>query len=353
MSLEEKYFEDYESPERKWGYIDKDGNQVIEPIYDAILPFQNGIAAVNYRGKWGYIDDSGKKIIEPAFLFATSFSEGKAIAQAFDGKFGLIDKEGNWVVDPQFDNLQESGSFYVFTSKSSKGALDKAGREIISPNYDHIKAIDVSTLIKKDRYGWTISNADGQQISETVFEHFLEESEGLCPCGNDGLWGYCSLIGKTIIPLQYDIAETFQFGLAPVLKEGKYFLINIDGEKVSEEYEFIHWLEGRWGAQSEGLWTILDTNGKPASTRKFDAIYSFSEGLAPYLEGDSWGYIDTSGIEIIPPVFYIPWPFKEGVARVLTYDGMQFIDKTGRILPIEGKEEYRDFHEGRAAFQED
>lgn len=50
----------------KWGFIDKEGNVVVEPQYDNARPFSNGLAAVEIDGKWGYINLEDYKLVIPA-----------------------------------------------------------------------------------------------------------------------------------------------------------------------------------------------------------------------------------------------------------------------------------------------
>lgn len=63
----------------KWGFIDKDGNIVIEPQYEAARSFSNGFAAVQYAGKWGFIDQEGKMVIEPTFDNAKDFNSNGCV----------------------------------------------------------------------------------------------------------------------------------------------------------------------------------------------------------------------------------------------------------------------------------
>lgn len=39
----------------KWGYIDKQGKMVINPLFDSTESFAEGLAAVRNGDKWGYI----------------------------------------------------------------------------------------------------------------------------------------------------------------------------------------------------------------------------------------------------------------------------------------------------------
>ena len=51
----------------KWCFIDSSGNQVIEPKYESVEDFRNGLAAVKINGKWGFIDTKGNIIVAPKY----------------------------------------------------------------------------------------------------------------------------------------------------------------------------------------------------------------------------------------------------------------------------------------------
>ena len=84
----------------KYGYMDKDGNVVINPQFDRADDFSEGLARVRIgdekTGKWGYIDKEGKFVINPQFDCAEDFSEGLAKVKV-GGKYGWIDKTGKIV----------------------------------------------------------------------------------------------------------------------------------------------------------------------------------------------------------------------------------------------------------------
>ena len=66
----------------KYGYMDKEGNVVINPQFDYAEGFSEGLASVRIgdreSGKYGYIDKEGKMVINPQFDLAWRFSEGLA-----------------------------------------------------------------------------------------------------------------------------------------------------------------------------------------------------------------------------------------------------------------------------------
>ena len=83
---------------------------VIEPKFEYVAMFKEGLAPVNIGGswndegrfvggKWGYVDTTGKMVIEPQFDDVWVFSHG--LACVFIGsKMGYIDKTGKYVWEP-------------------------------------------------------------------------------------------------------------------------------------------------------------------------------------------------------------------------------------------------------------
>lgn len=61
------------------GYIDREGNQVIPPIYDYATSFRNGIAAVRFNNKTRFISSSGETVLETNIFSVGNFNNGRAL----------------------------------------------------------------------------------------------------------------------------------------------------------------------------------------------------------------------------------------------------------------------------------
>jgi len=61
--------------------------------YDWIGNFAEGLARVQLDGKWGYIDREGKEVIQIKYDGAGDFFEGRARV-VLNGKYSFINKEG-------------------------------------------------------------------------------------------------------------------------------------------------------------------------------------------------------------------------------------------------------------------
>lgn len=95
--------------DRKYGYINKNGQIVIEARFHGAKVFSEGLAAVNLwsdgitysGGKWGYIDKTGKVIIDFKFDEAEPFFGGLAlVGNPYAGETGYIDKTGKYIWKP-------------------------------------------------------------------------------------------------------------------------------------------------------------------------------------------------------------------------------------------------------------
>lgn len=89
----------------KFGYIDKSGKTVIDPIYSGAYFFNDGLACVSIspltngnlkNAKWQYIDKTGKLVITRGSDFFADFYKGLAYV-SYEGAASYIDKTGKVV----------------------------------------------------------------------------------------------------------------------------------------------------------------------------------------------------------------------------------------------------------------
>jgi hypothetical protein len=86
--------------EKKWGYIDMKGNQVIPFQYDSCDSFKGDYAKVQIDGKWGIIDKTGKTIIKPQYKNIIPGDNG--IFTYYDTGWGVTDKTGKKLTEDIF-----------------------------------------------------------------------------------------------------------------------------------------------------------------------------------------------------------------------------------------------------------
>ncbi len=124
----------------KYGFVDKNGKDVVPPIYDDVQDFNEGIAQVQKDGKYGFVDQTGKEVVPLIYDSVDSFNDGLARVEK-DGKYNFIDKTGKEVVPSEYDiGWGEFSEGFADVRKGKKyGYIDKSGNEAVPMIYDEAK----------------------------------------------------------------------------------------------------------------------------------------------------------------------------------------------------------------------
>lgn len=96
----------YRQSDLLYGYMDTDGNIVIEPQFLLAFPFNEGSASVCEMGIYGYIDKSGDYFITPDYDIAQPFYNGMAAVIYYTKNGGFIDNTGKLIIDYDFQDTR-------------------------------------------------------------------------------------------------------------------------------------------------------------------------------------------------------------------------------------------------------
>lgn len=110
-----------------YGFINKEGQVVIDFIYGDAKDFKDNLCAVKYASQWGYINTNGEIVIPFKYDYADTFSEGLALVKD-NGKWGFVNYLGEEVISIQYDlAFPFSGGFAVVKKNGRYGLVDKYG----------------------------------------------------------------------------------------------------------------------------------------------------------------------------------------------------------------------------------
>lgn len=175
----------------KYGYIDRNGNLIVDFVFDGGYSFSEGLAAVKTNSKWGFVDKTGKFVIEPQFENAFTFSEGVAPVK-LNQKWGFIDKAGKLVIEPQFEDVYEFSEGLSAVKLNQKwGFIDKTGKFVIKPKFDNIRGFSfksgfaIVTTNERPKNQWDPYIKHTGMINKSGFYVILPEYEDLLPFEDD------------------------------------------------------------------------------------------------------------------------------------------------------------------------
>ena len=135
---------DEEQEEYLCGFIDSEGNVVIQPKYEVAEDFSEGLAHVaeyGWGGAYEFINTRGEVVFQllEGVSVLGAFHEGLCLVEV-DGKCGYIDKTGTMAIAPQFDVAYDFKYGVALVSSDADidehwGFIDKTGREIVPMKY--------------------------------------------------------------------------------------------------------------------------------------------------------------------------------------------------------------------------
>lgn len=250
--------------------------------YDDFLEVSDSLIAVHFKSGWGFIDLNGKEIVPCKYASVHSFSEGLALVlTSYEGRKGM----------PSQDEVE----FFSATYSSENKWVDKSSRNMCFINKKgEIVISQVPSGICGDFH-------DGRAFVK----------------GKNDKFGFIDTYGNVVIPFIYDDVRRFSNGVAWTVKDGKWGLIDVDGNtKIPHNIPYCI----RW-------------------------FYEFSNEMAVW-EGlgssvDKYGYISKEGEQVIHPVYDSAYKFNEGYAVVYNSDLQNYsiIDKYNNpILTLDGTE---------------
>lgn len=360
--------------DEKWGYVDKDGNEVVPCIYEEAEPFSEGMARVGKGGKFGYIDTDGRRVVPCEYDYAYSFSEGLGKVM-IGNKYGLVDRNGKEVLPCEYHSIYQFYEGFAISVKTySLGITDKDGKELFAYKFGFVDKL--GDIVAPCRYDeaypfsegmaavakdgkWGFIDKYGDELIPFVYDKVLPFSEGLACVEKNGKRGYVDKNGDEVIPFEYDYAGPFSEGLAMVSQDGKYGFVDKTGNKVVAcKYDDAeNFSEGVAWVEKKGRYGILDKTGKEIliCKRNYDGVEDFSNGVAWVEKDDKYALVDNEGNELTEFIYddcdY--YADADGVAWVEKDEKYALVDKEGNELTEFIYDDYDDFSEGVAWFERD
>ncbi len=305
----------------KMGFVDKNGNYIIEPKFDNAHPFaENGLARVQQNMCWGYINTSGEYVIEPKFGNAYDFDENGMALVFYEGRHGFIDKKGNWIVENKYTSIgkfAENGLAKVgayIGDEHYYGFIDREGNEVIAPKF--------------------AGDGDGYGCGDFA-------KCGLAAVYSDGKYGFIDSTGTFVIEPQFMTVSDFgDNGLAFArMSDDKAGYINTSGEFVftfTDKYVYSGKPFDSHGLAKisiAGRPVIIDEAGNKVIDQNISDISDFDEnGIAVAKSNGKYGFIDKTGEFVIEPAYKQAYAFANGYARVKLDEGWGFIDTSGKVV---------------------
>lgn len=343
----------------KWGYIDNKGDIVIKPQYDYARDFEdNGLAVVEVRGKSGVINESNNFIVEPKYETITGFSEG--LAQVVDnGVFKVIDEEGKILTPKGYSYIgsynEGRAIFYDMNAEGKVlyGYLDTRGQEVIPLKYESASDFKEGKAVVKIRDNqYALIDVNGNILKTYNYAFVGDLGDGLLAFkeSTGGDFGFIDESGNIVIVPQYTGVQAFEEGRAVVNTsedfKNKYGLIDKKGNFIIKpDYNDVNLLGEGMVAVGKAIdtekpyigskYAIADINGKFLTGFIYNNVSEYKDGLASASDDKSTFFIDRTGnrAKILPMLSGGGTvSMDENLIKANIDYRVSYFDKTGKVI---------------------
>lgn len=139
--------------------------------------------------RWGFKDKNGNIIVEPIYKKLIRLGDSSWIVQNKRNKFGLIDNCGNVIVPIKYNHADRLVTkFAKFGNTYDYGAYDEYGNTIVEPKFSKIDILYGKMFLTYKNYKYGIVGFDGKTILENEFEDIYMPKPNVMRIKYQGRW---------------------------------------------------------------------------------------------------------------------------------------------------------------------
>lgn len=279
--------------DNKWGVIDNEGNNVIDPSYSEMIVIpnsKNDVFLCTYDVDYTSGTYKTKVLNSKNEEIFTDYEKVEAIQN-------IDDKSNVW-----YENNILRGE------KNNKyGLLNLSGKELLPCEYDEIIAIDgiknALKIKKDDKYG--VVDDEGKLILKNEYVDITnlgkDSKDGFIIKNEEGKYGVVNYSGEIVLKQDYEgILKVYGNNLYVVTKSGKQLLIKNDGTEVlttgfDEITAILKNQENGVIVKNNSKYGVIKTTGDVTIQAKYDELKEAKSGTLIAKENGKYGLIDLEG----------------------------------------------------------
>ena len=328
----------------KYGFINKEGVEVVKTIYDDAKDYSNNYAAVKRNNLWFFINKKGYKV-SLEYDFVQSFQNGYAIVKK-NNKWGVIDTNFKEVIPTIYDTIDSISEGLVLVSKNGIIKYLDLNNEVKIELPKTIKRAYAfkNGIARIENYDYKTAYMDlnGKLVTDFIYIAGSDFNERFASVTTKEGSTIVHRSGKELFPItnDFNINNSLSNGnFEASLAYKKNALINHLGALITKKtYTHMYYeSEGLIRVQDENNnYGFIDINGNEIIPTKLDYADDFSEGLSVVRDSKTmkYGYMDRYGILVIPYIYDTARNFSNDMAIVSLNGNSFYIDKNNNPLKV-------------------
>jgi cold shock CspA family protein len=293
----------------KWGVLNNKSEIIYPNLADQIFISQfEDCFNIEINGKLGLVNKFGEVVLEPIFD-AVERLYGSDYTFECNGKLGLVNAKSGCLLEPKYDDIISKFHYwnaYIVSLNNKKGIVrtndesQDSNEWIIAPEFDEIDKITYLPVPLKKNGLWGYLLDEGK-TSPFIYDEVRGFKDGYAKV-KSRKWGIIDNNYNWVIEPSYDEIINFDvfhknIVVATVCHRGEKYKVDQHNHRLSlEKYDVVSWFsEGLVTIKLHGKMGVVDKSGQVVIAPIFDEVGNFSEGLASFRKDGKAGYIDEKG----------------------------------------------------------
>ncbi len=292
-----------------WGYVnekysvvDLKGKELIKTKFDGFEKYSygNNIMIFKIGNNYCAYDTELNPVLKPEYAFIKDndncivLNKG-GVGSGYDGVqggvYGVLNKDFSELLPFKYESMELIGygedAKFIIKKDGKYGLIDINGKSLIEPKYASLNCRNDKFYIvsifeeKSESYKYGVIKNQLPTFPSVIPEQydFVEIIEGkkiVFRVKQKNSWGVLDENNKQVVPFNYNFVK----GSDSYYSDNKYFVVNINGNTIQNEYSLSYDVEGgSYGILSETGEFILPTNLSKAEIKSDSSIFTKGEGV--------------------------------------------------------------------------
>lgn len=322
----------------KYGFVDIDGNVVIDPIYTWADTFRDGMAPVGLDDKYGFVDSTGQTRVAIAYdMVSAFFSEGFAGVREKE-LWGFVSDQGCGLGNAEYTAVRHFTEGKAAVERGGVwGYIDRCGQNVARHTFAEADffSCGLARVVREGQVLFLDEDGTARALGsyKDVGQRFMEDRVQVQD--SRGLWGFVDKAGNCVVPCQYAGLSSFHESYAVFYEKRKagFLLRNGDlafgGSRFDEALDFS---DGCAPVRDRGGWYLMQASGDRIGPIACDRLWTFQNGFGRFDAMTKTGFLDVNGKVAIPAQYDNVDDFEYGLARVEFDDKFGYVNTHGKMV---------------------
>lgn len=295
--------------DKKWGMMDVKGDLVVEPYYQAIGTFHDGLYAIAEKeGLLGVLDTTGTLVIPCQYTLMDYVGRGLFSVKTETTNWRIINTEERLIFDDMAASIEFlEDPFLSYEEITGLGLAHLKKGVLLPPKFSSFKFLNATFIVATDEAGAeSIYDYDGNKILASDYDR-IKIKNNLIWAKRSGKWGAFTFNGVAVIQhewLSYRAIGSNFYHFTNDKEQSVLYSVELNTVIIKNMKE-VRVFNERYieVLMPSGTRSLIDLAGQIVFSGKYDFITKFGENTFRVKEGKFQGVLNNKGTAIVPLIY--------------------------------------------------